>query len=106
MNSSDFRDLVAGMDAAYLCAYLQINLRTLKRWKEGTAIVRELIGALASYPAGTRGQVGLTGQLMYKKLAVATSGICCILCSLTSLVFLLPAINQIQHRIQPFDLKA
>jgi hypothetical protein len=39
MQASDFRDLVAGMDSGYLCDYLQIHTRTLKRWKEGTAAV-------------------------------------------------------------------
>jgi len=32
-----FPDLVAGMDAQYLCDYLQITKRTLARWKNGTA---------------------------------------------------------------------
>ena len=39
MNASDFQDLVAGMDPAWLCDYLQIHQRTLKRWKSGTASV-------------------------------------------------------------------
>jgi hypothetical protein len=39
MNASDFRDLVAGMDPAWLCDYLQIHSRTLKRWKSGAAAV-------------------------------------------------------------------
>lgn len=36
MLDEEFADLVAGMNEAYLCEYLQINLKTFRRWKAGT----------------------------------------------------------------------
>lgn len=36
MQDQDFADLVAGMSEAYLCEFLQVDLKTLRRWKAGT----------------------------------------------------------------------
>ena len=39
MQAEQFRDLVAGVSESYLCDFLQVSLKTLRRWKAGTAAV-------------------------------------------------------------------
>lgn len=36
MHAEEFRDLVAGCSEEHLADYLQVNLKTFRRWKRGT----------------------------------------------------------------------
>lgn len=47
MNHTEFCDLIAGVPAAALCDYFEVNPRTLRRWKSGDAAIPGAVARLA-----------------------------------------------------------
>lgn len=61
MDAESFADLVAGFNEDYLCEYLQVNPKTLKRWNAGTVQPPHAVLLLLQLRAGDLSALGGSG---------------------------------------------